>query len=73
MIDGIDSDAPAARQQILTGRRNGEAIDTGAKALSSVLTAFGTEIARLQRTAPVSRVMIFNYIAQHSLGLPRSY
>jgi alkylation response protein AidB-like acyl-CoA dehydrogenase len=29
--------------------------------------------ARLQRTAPISREMIFNYIAQHSLGLPRSY
>jgi alkylation response protein AidB-like acyl-CoA dehydrogenase len=29
--------------------------------------------ARLQRTAPVSREMIFNHIAQHSLGLPRSY
>jgi alkylation response protein AidB-like acyl-CoA dehydrogenase len=29
--------------------------------------------ARLQRTAPVSREMIFNYIAQHTLGLPRSY
>jgi alkylation response protein AidB-like acyl-CoA dehydrogenase len=29
--------------------------------------------ARLQRTAPVSREMIFNYVAQHSLGLPRSY
>lgn len=29
--------------------------------------------ARLQRTAPVSREMILNYIAQHSLGLPRSY
>jgi alkylation response protein AidB-like acyl-CoA dehydrogenase len=29
--------------------------------------------ARLQRTTPVSREMIFNFIAQHSLGLPRSY
>jgi alkylation response protein AidB-like acyl-CoA dehydrogenase len=29
--------------------------------------------ARLQRTTPVSREMIFNYVAQHSLGLPRSY
>ncbi|HZT67710.1 MAG TPA: acyl-CoA dehydrogenase family protein [Acidimicrobiales bacterium] len=28
---------------------------------------------RLQRTAPVSREMILNYVAQHSLGLPRSY
>jgi alkylation response protein AidB-like acyl-CoA dehydrogenase len=29
--------------------------------------------ARLQRTTPVSREMIFNFIAQHTLGLPRSY
>lgn len=29
--------------------------------------------ARLQRTAPISREMIFNYIAQNSLKLPRSY
>ena len=29
--------------------------------------------ARLSRTAPVSREMILNYVAQHSLGLPRSY
>jgi alkylation response protein AidB-like acyl-CoA dehydrogenase len=28
---------------------------------------------RLSRTAPVSREMILNYVAQHSLGLPRSY
>ena len=30
-------------------------------------------IARLHKTAPVSREMILNYVAQHSLGLPRSY
>jgi alkylation response protein AidB-like acyl-CoA dehydrogenase len=30
-------------------------------------------IARLHRTAPVSREMILNYIAQHSLGLEKSY
>jgi alkylation response protein AidB-like acyl-CoA dehydrogenase len=29
--------------------------------------------ARLMRTAPISREMILNYIAQHSLGLPKSY
>lgn len=28
---------------------------------------------RLSRTAPVSREMILNFVAQHSLGLPRSY
>lgn len=30
-------------------------------------------MARLQHIAPVSREMILNFIAQHSLGLPRSY
>ncbi|HET9732867.1 MAG TPA: acyl-CoA dehydrogenase family protein [Acidimicrobiales bacterium] len=29
--------------------------------------------ARLQRIAPVSREMILNFVAQHGLGLPRSY
>lgn len=31
------------------------------------------ESARLMRTAPVSREMILNYVAEHILGLPRSY
>ena len=30
-------------------------------------------LARLMRIAPVYREMILNYVAQHSLGLPRSY
>ena len=29
--------------------------------------------ARLSRTAPISTNMILNYLAQHVLGLPRSY
>lgn len=29
--------------------------------------------ARMLRTAPVSREMVLNYVAQHSLGLPKSY
>ena len=28
---------------------------------------------RLLRTAPVSREMILNYVAEHALGLPKSY
>ena len=43
--------------------------------------AFATEyglgdlwgLTRLMRSAPVSREMLLNYVAQHSLGLPRSY
>ncbi len=30
-------------------------------------------MARLLRIAPVNREMVLNYVAQHSLGLPRSY
>jgi alkylation response protein AidB-like acyl-CoA dehydrogenase len=30
-------------------------------------------VARVLRTAPVSREMILNYVAEHALGLPRSY
>ncbi len=30
-------------------------------------------LARLMRIAPISREMILNFVAQHSLGLPRSY
>lgn len=30
-------------------------------------------IARLHKTAPVSREMILNHVASHSLGLPKSY
>ncbi len=31
------------------------------------------DAARLLRTAPVSNEMVLNYIAEHTLGLPRSY
>ncbi|MES2482849.1 MAG: acyl-CoA dehydrogenase family protein [Pseudomonadota bacterium] len=30
-------------------------------------------IARMHKTAPVSREMILNFVSQHSLGLPKSY
>jgi alkylation response protein AidB-like acyl-CoA dehydrogenase len=55
----------ALDQAIQTHGGNGLATEYG------LATLWGA--ARLQRTAPVSREMIFNHIAQHSLGLPRSY
>jgi alkylation response protein AidB-like acyl-CoA dehydrogenase len=30
-------------------------------------------MARLLRIAPVNAEMVLNYVAQHTLGLPRSY
>ena len=55
----------ALDQSIQTHGGNGLSTEYG------LATLWGA--ARLQRTAPVSREMIFNYVAQHSLGLPRSY
>lgn len=44
---------------------------------NGVTTEFGLlpywGLARLLRIAPVNREMILNFVAQHSLGLPRSY
>ena len=62
MIDGIGSDSEAARQRILAGKPSGEAIDTTSKALSTVLTAFGAEVARVQRAVPpIGLVQVARY------------
>jgi alkylation response protein AidB-like acyl-CoA dehydrogenase len=55
----------ALDQAIQTHGGNGMATEYG------LATLWGT--MRLMRTAPVSREMILNYVATHSLGLPRSY
>ncbi len=55
----------ALDQAIQTYGGNGLATDTGLADLWG--------LARLMRTAPVSREMILNFVAQHSLDLPKSY
>ncbi len=55
----------ALDQAIQTHGGNGLATEYG------LATLWGP--ARLMRTAPISREMILNYVAQHSLHLPRSY
>ena len=52
-------------QAIQTHGGNGFALEYGLTAMY-----WG---ARVARTAPVSREMVLNYVAEHSLGLPRSY
>ena len=52
MIEGLGGDAAIARRRILSGKRSGESIDSGSKALSEALTAFAGEVARVQRSAP---------------------
>jgi alkylation response protein AidB-like acyl-CoA dehydrogenase len=62
------------------------AAEAGLKALDSAIQAHGGNglaseyglahlwgIARLLKIAPVSREMVLNYVAGHTLGLPRSY
>ncbi|HEY8593439.1 MAG TPA: tetratricopeptide repeat protein [Sphingomicrobium sp.] len=62
MIEGMDSDGIAARQRILAGRMSGEGIDTGAKALSVVLTALAGDVMRAQQgAAPVGLVQVARY------------
>jgi alkylation response protein AidB-like acyl-CoA dehydrogenase len=57
--------AHAADQALQTHGGNGMASEYGIGAL--VLAA------RIGRIAPVSREMILNFVAQHTLGLPKSY
>ena len=52
-------------QAIQTHGGNGMATEYGLSTLWGAV--------RLMRTAPVSREMILNFVAQHSLGLPKSY
>ena len=60
-----DASLEALDQAIQVHGGNGMAIEYGLADLWF--------IARLHKTAPVSREMILNFIAQHSLGLPKSY
>jgi tetratricopeptide (TPR) repeat protein len=62
MVDGMTSDSVEARQRILAGRSSGELVDTGAKALSTVLTGFGAELTRMQRGAlPIGLVQVARF------------
>jgi alkylation response protein AidB-like acyl-CoA dehydrogenase len=62
------------------------AADAGARCLDQAIQAHGGNglsveygladlwfVVRLLKIAPISREMVLNYVAQHSLGLPRSY
>jgi len=60
-----DSSLKALDQAIQVHGGNGLAIEYGLADLWF--------IARLHKTAPISREMVLNYFAQHSLGLPKSY
>jgi alkylation response protein AidB-like acyl-CoA dehydrogenase len=60
-----DAAAHALDAAIQTHGGNGMATEFGLSTLSGLV--------RLFRIAPVSSEMILNHIAQHDLGLPKSY
>jgi alkylation response protein AidB-like acyl-CoA dehydrogenase len=64
-LAAADAALAALDQAIQTHGGNGLALEYGLADLWFV--------TRLMRTAPVSREMVLNYLATHSLGLPQSY
>jgi len=60
-----DSSLKALDQAIQTHGGNGMALEYGLADLWFV--------ARMLKTAPVSREMVLNFVSQRSLGLPASY
>src|SRR5207244_2178417 len=69
MIDGMGSEAAAARQRVLAGKISGEAIDTSTEALSEALTAFAGDLARLQRAAPpIALAQVARYANPQNAG-----
>jgi alkylation response protein AidB-like acyl-CoA dehydrogenase len=64
-LAAADAAAFALDQAIQTHGGNGMATEYG------LATMWG--LTRLLKIAPVSREMVLNFVAQHTLGLPRSY
>jgi alkylation response protein AidB-like acyl-CoA dehydrogenase len=60
-----DASLKAIDQSMQTHGGNGLSLEVGIADLYF--------LARMLKTAPVSREMILNHVAQHSLGLPKSY
>jgi tetratricopeptide (TPR) repeat protein len=62
IIEGMGAGEGAARQRIIAGRSSGQAVDNLPRAFSAVLTAFSTDLARLQRSAPpIGLVQVARY------------
>jgi len=63
IVDGMGPGEAAARQRIMAGKSSGQAIDSLPKAFAEVLTAFGTDLARMQRSAPpIGLVQVARYV-----------
>ncbi|MGH6729590.1 MAG: tetratricopeptide repeat protein, partial [Sphingomicrobium sp.] len=52
MLDGIANEAFSARDRLLAGKLDNQAVDTGAEAFSEVMTALAGDLVRNQRSTP---------------------
>jgi tetratricopeptide (TPR) repeat protein len=69
MIDGLGTESEAARQRIQARKSSGQAIDSGAKALSEVLTGFAADVARMDRgPPPIGLVQVARYANPQNSG-----
>ena len=76
---GRDAGEAANMAKYAAGEAGFAALDQAIQTLggNGLSTEFGLAdvwgVMRLLRIAPVTKEMILNYVAEHSLGLPRSY
>ncbi|MFL6772954.1 MAG: tetratricopeptide repeat protein [Sphingomicrobium sp.] len=62
ILEGLGTEVGPARDRIQSRKQSGQAIDSGAKALSEVLTAFAADVARLERgPPPIGLVQVARY------------
>ena len=62
ILQGLGTEVGPARERIQARKQSGQAIDSGAKALSEVLTAFAADVARLERgPPPIGLVQVARY------------
>ena len=62
ILEGLGTEVAPARARIQARKQSGQAIDSGAKALSEVLTAFAADVARLERgPPPIGLVQVARY------------
>ena len=62
ILDGLGTEVAPARARVQARKPSGQAIDSSAKAVSEVLTAFAADVARLERgPPPVGLVQVARY------------
>jgi alkylation response protein AidB-like acyl-CoA dehydrogenase len=77
--EGLDAGEASNMAKFAAGEASLAALDSSIQAHggNGMSSEYGLAdmwgLVRLLRIAPVSREMVLNYVAQHTLGLPRSY